>query len=198
MSRRFLLALPILRLLSQFEIMWHFTFTLTRKLCFKMPWRRGADSSSFIYAFLALNFFKGVPTEGECKTLQAKVATRLLAYFDAATPPFYIRFLHNEKEEVLLNESSKKAASSMKRRTEVQDEDVPISVNNSIYMPIINTANLFKVPSINGNRIWNHLPVLFMLGIAIFVHTYIYKYLHVYMHTIVDAIYMGATTATAL
>ena len=90
-----------------------------------MPWSRGADSGSFIHAFVVLNLFKGVLTEGECRTLQAEVATRLLAFFDAATSPFYIRFLHNEKEEFLLNRSSEKAESSIKRRTEVQDEDAP-------------------------------------------------------------------------
>ena len=91
-----------LRLLSQLETMWHFTFTLTRKLCFKMLCNRGADSSGCIYAFVVLNLLKGVLTEGECKTLKAKVAIRLLEFFNAATLRFYIRFLHNEKEEVFI------------------------------------------------------------------------------------------------
>ena len=113
--------------------MWHVTYTLAQKLCFKMLWSRGADSSSFIYAFVVLNLVKGVPTEGECKTLKAKVATRLLVFFNAATLRFYIRFLHNEKEEVLLNGSCEKAESSIKGRTDVQGEDAPISVNTSLY-----------------------------------------------------------------
>ena len=75
MSSLFRIALPILRLLSQLETIWHFTCTLAQKLCFKMLWSRGAYSSSCIYAFVVLNLFKGVLTEGECKTLQAKVAT---------------------------------------------------------------------------------------------------------------------------
>ena len=79
---------PILRLLSQLETMWYFTFSLTRKLCFKMLWSRGADSSSCIDAFVVLNLFKGVLTEGECKTQKAQVATRLLEIFNAATSPF--------------------------------------------------------------------------------------------------------------
>ena len=54
--------------------------TLTRKLCFKMLWSRSADSSGCVYIF-ALNLFKGALTEGECKTLKAKVATRLLEFF---------------------------------------------------------------------------------------------------------------------
>ena len=98
-----------------------------------MFWNRGADSSSCIYAFGVLNLFRGVLTEGECKTLKATVAVRLLEFFNAATSPFYIRFLHNEKEEVFLNGSGEKAASSITRRTEVQDEDAHISVNTSIY-----------------------------------------------------------------
>ena len=90
-----------------------------------MLWSEGTDSSSCTYAFVVLNLFRVVLTEGECKTLKAKVATRLLEFFDAATLRFYIRFSYNEKEEVLLNGSSEKAASSIKGRTEVQDEDAP-------------------------------------------------------------------------
>ena len=44
----------------------------------------------------------------------------------------------------------------------------------------------------------SYLPILFMFGIAIFVHTYIYKYLHVYMRMIVDAIYLSLILLDAM
>ena len=44
----------------------------------------------------------------------------------------------------------------------------------------------------------SYLPILFMFGIAIFVHTYIYKYLLVYMHMIVDAKYLSLILVGAI